>query len=77
MLLLIIAGIVALIFGILFLFSPEKLRAISERANQAINRSSAMLDEKVYKLRIGIGISMLISAALIFFTIYYLVKKYG
>jgi hypothetical protein len=36
-----------------------------------------MLDEKVYKLRVGIGISMLVSAALIFFTIYYLIKKYG
>jgi hypothetical protein len=73
---LILAGCVALLGGVLFLFSPETLQQLSSKVNTAINKMSIPIDEKVYKLRIGVGVSLLLVAGLLFFVVYYLTKKY-
>jgi len=74
---LILSGIVALLGGILFLFSPKTLHQLSSKINATINKMSVPIDEKVYKLRIGVGISLLLVAGLLFFIAYYLTKKYA
>ena len=74
---LILAGIVALLGGVLFLFSPKTLHELSSKVNTAINKMSVPIDEKVYKLRTGVGISLLLVAGLLFFIAYYLTKKYS
>lgn len=73
MLFLIFSGIIALVFGILFLCAPRTLRALSEKTNRAI----LALDERFLRLRIGIGVTLLISSILVLFVAYYLFKKYG
>ena len=74
---LILAGIVALLGGVLFLFSPKTLHELSSKVNTAINKMSVPIDEKVYKLRTGVGISLLLVAGILFFIAYYLTKKYS
>ncbi len=74
---LILAGIVALLGGILFLFSPKTLVQLSSKINAAINKASIPIDEKVYKLRIGVGISLLLVSGLLFFVAYYITTKYA
>ena len=74
---LILAGTVALLGGVLFLFSPKTLHQLSNKINATINKMSVPIDEKVYKLRIGMGVSLLLIAGLLFFIAYYLIKKYG
>lgn len=74
---LILAGIVAFCGGFLFLFSPKTLRQLNAKVNETINRMSVPIDEKVYKLRIGVGISLILVSAMFFFVAYYLTKKYG
>ena len=76
MLLLILAGIVAFFAGLLFIFSPKTLHELSNKVNTAINKMSVPIDEKVYKLRIGVGISLILIAGMFFFVVYYLSKKY-
>ncbi|MBU1923953.1 MAG: hypothetical protein KJ710_06850 [Candidatus Omnitrophica bacterium] len=73
---LILAGIIALLSGVLFLFSPKTLQQLSSKVNTVINKISVPVDEKLYKLRIGVGISLLLVAGLLFFIVYYLTKKY-
>lgn len=73
---LILAGTVSLVGGILFLFSPKTLQQLSSKVNTAINKMRFPIDEKVYKLRIGVGISLLLVAGLLFFIVFYLTKKY-
>ncbi|MBU0548185.1 MAG: hypothetical protein KKH57_05475 [Candidatus Omnitrophica bacterium] len=73
---LILAGIIALLSGVLFLFSPKTLQQLSSKVNTVINKISVTVDEKLYKLRIGVGISLLLVAGLLFFIVYYLTKKY-
>ena len=74
---LILAGIVALLGGILFLFSPKTLHELSSKINTALNKMSVPIDEKVYKLRVGVGISLLLASGLIFFVVYYITKRYS
>lgn len=74
---LILTGIVALLGGILFLFSPKTLHQLSNKINTTINKMSVPIDEKVYKLRTGVGVSLLLIAGLIFFIVYYLTRKYS
>jgi len=74
---LILAGIVALLGGVLFLFSPKTLHQLSSKVNTAINKMSVPIDEKVYKMRLGVGVSLLLVAGMLFFVAYYLTKKYS
>ena len=72
---LVIVGIVSLIFGILFLFFPQALRNLSAKTEKGLNKLCVSIDEKVYKLRIGTGISLILVSVLAFFVVYYLIKK--
>ncbi len=74
---LILAGIVALLGGVLFLFSPKTLHELSKKINTTMNKMSVPIDEKVYKMRLGVGVSLLLVAGLLFFVAYYLSKKYA
>ncbi|MDD5097401.1 MAG: hypothetical protein PHU59_02790 [Candidatus Omnitrophica bacterium] len=74
---LILAGIIALLGGMLFLFSPKTLQQLSSKINSTINKMSIPIDEKVYKMRLGIGVSLILIAGMLFFVVYYLTKKYG
>jgi len=74
---LILAGVVAFLGGILFLFSPKALHQLSDKVNTTINKLSVPIDEKVYKMRIGVGISLLLVAGMLFFVAYFLAKKYA
>ena len=74
---LILPGIVALLGGILFLFSPKSLRELSNKINIALNKMSVPIDEKAYKMRLGVGISLLLIAWMLFFVAYYLIRKYS
>jgi drug/metabolite transporter (DMT)-like permease len=74
---LILAGVVALLGGVLFLFSPKTLQQLSSKVNTAINKLSVPIDEKVYKMRLGVGVSLLLVAGMLFFVAYYLTRKYS
>ena len=73
---LILAGTIAFLGGVLFLFSPKTLHQLSSKINTTINKLSVPIDEKVYKMRLGVGISLLLIAGMLFFVAYYLTKKY-
>jgi hypothetical protein len=74
---LILAGAVALLGGSLFLFSPKTLHQFSDKLNSTINKISVPIDEKVYKMRVGVGISLLLIAVMLFFVAYFIAKKYA
>lgn len=63
---LILSGTVALLGGVLFLFSPKILHKLSNKVNTTINKMSFPIDEKVYKMKTGVGISLLLVAGLLF-----------
>jgi len=69
---LILVGILAFIFGLLFLFSPRSLENLSTQFNKVVS-----FEKKILELRIGVGISLLLASVLCFFVVYYLMKKYG
>lgn len=70
---LIFAGIVSFVFGVLFLFSPQSIRNLSDKANKIL----VHIDKKSYNLRVGIGVSLILVSGLTFFIVYFLVRKYG
>jgi len=74
---LILAGGVSLLAGVLFLFSPGTLHKLSNKINEELNKRFVPIDEKVYKMRVGVGISLLLVSVMLFFIAYYLAKKYG
>lgn len=63
MITMIIAGCVALLFGLLFLFNPRLLIRVSEWSN----RIFLYCDEKFYQYRFGLGISLILASLLFFF----------
>jgi hypothetical protein len=73
---LILAGVVSLLGGVLFLFFPKILQKLSSKVNTVINKMNIYIDEEAYKLRIGVGVSLLLIASLLFFVAYYLTRKY-
>jgi len=77
MIFLIFTGIVSFIFGMLFLFAPDKLREVGIKFNQMINKLTVSIDDKAYKLRTGIGVSLILSSVLILFVAFFLYKKYS
>ena len=66
-------GIVVLISGILFLFSPQTIRNLNAR----ISKTTGSIDEKFYSLRIGVGVSLILISILAFFTVFYLIRRYS
>lgn len=77
MLFLIFTGIVSLIFGILFLFSPKTIRSLNDQIKRLMDKIVYSIDEKIYNLRVGVGVSLILVSLLVFFTAYCLIKRYG
>ena len=65
---LVFSGVLAFIFGIMFILFPQGLRAIAEWTN----RLSANVDSGALKYRLGLGISLLLTSACLLFVAYYL-----
>lgn len=70
---LICAGIVALVFGIMILFFPRVIYRVSEK----VNKMSFHIDESIYALRAGVGVSLLLVAVMVLFVAYFMFRKYG
>ena len=67
------AGVVSLIVGVMFLFFPQTIRKMSDEMNKMLLN----LDQRLFEMRVGLGISLILVSAMAFFVIYYLKKKYG
>lgn len=74
---LILAGIVSFLGGVLFLFSPKTLQDLNKKVNSTINKITVPIDERVYELRVGVGVSLLLVSIMMFFIVYYITKKYS
>ena len=64
-------GWVSAVFGLMFLFAPRSLAKI----NSAVNKVLLDLDTVLYKMHIGIGISLCLVSFMAFFVAYYLSHK--
>ena len=73
MLFLKLVGWVSGIIGLMLLLTPNMLL----KANNVINKILMDVDSKVYKLRLGIGISLCLVSATMFFIVYYMAVKFG
>ena len=74
---LIYAGFVSLVFGILLLFFPQTLRRLSQKVDKVVNRFLVPVDEKVYKIRIIVGILAILASIMIYSVVFFLIRKYG
>ena len=72
-----LAGVIAFFGGVLFLFSPKVLQQFGNKINTTINKISVPIDEKAYKMRLGMGVSLLLVSGMLLFVAYYLAKKYA
>lgn len=70
---LIIVGILALIFGVLFLVSPNTISNLSKKLDKIVFN----LDKQAHELRVGMGVSLILISILAFFIAYYIMRKYG
>lgn len=70
---LIISGVIALIFGVLLLVSPEGAKKISLKVSTVVNN----VDNFIYKYNQGIGLSLILSGLTLLFVAYYLYKISG
>lgn len=66
------AGLISAVFGLMFLFAPNYLTKIANNVNKVL----LDLDSMLYKMRIGIGISLCLVSLLTFFMAYYIVHRY-
>ena len=64
-------GIVSIAFGLLFIFAPDKLRALNNRTSRLVSA----IEDSVFVYRLGVGISLLIASVLFFFVAYYIKLK--
>jgi len=71
---LIFSGILGLIFGILLLAIPGKLKKLEVKVNAFINRIIGDADSFIFKYNQGIGICFLMSGLTLLFVAYYLSK---
>ena len=67
MLAFVILGVIAVVFGFLFILAPRTLIHLSEMANKI-----CMTDDVAIRYRIGVGISLILVGALMFFIAFYL-----
>lgn len=63
----IIAGVVSLLFGVVFLFAPELLKRWSDQ----VNRQLAQLDQTLMQHRVGTGLCLLAIGIFCFASVYY------
>jgi len=74
---LIFVGVVSSIFGIIFLFYPGFLRRTNKSISSYMSKVLVNFDEKIYNLRVGIGVCCILVSVMAFYTVYYLIKRYG
>lgn len=65
-------GILAFVIGILLLLKPGTLKKINEASTKVVVR----LDNYAFSYRTGVGVSLLIASAFLFFMAYYISKRY-
>lgn len=56
-------ALVALVFGLLFLFSPQTLKKMNKKASQVISKT----DESFLKNRIAVGIILIVASLIMFY----------
>ena len=67
-----VAGTVALVVGLLLLLSPNSLRKLQDFFDKGV----VLFEKKLYNLRIGFGVSLLLVAGLCYFIAYYVYVRY-
>ena len=73
----IFSGVVALISGCLLLWAPKVLKSWNDRFVRRIAmEGSVSIDDIIYALRTGFGISLIFISILLFFVGYYLIERY-
>ncbi|MEW6075014.1 MAG: hypothetical protein AB1530_01770 [Candidatus Omnitrophota bacterium] len=72
-----LAGIVALTFGILLLCVPEMVFAASKKMNKKQDDTFISVDDHVRAFRVGVALSSILVSLVLFFTVYYLIVRYG
>ncbi|MDD5070833.1 MAG: hypothetical protein PHV17_08910 [Candidatus Omnitrophica bacterium] len=70
---LIFVGILSCITGILYLFFPETVRNLNNKANRVVFQ----FDAKLFNLRIGVGVSLLLISVMTLFVAFYLNEVNG
>ncbi|MBI3354911.1 MAG: hypothetical protein AABY79_03865 [Nitrospirota bacterium] len=63
MILIILIALLALIFGLLFLFSPQTLKKMNKKASQVISKT----DDAFLKNRVPVGIILLAGSLIMFY----------
>lgn len=56
-------AVIALIFGLLFLFSPQTLKKMNKKASQVISKT----DESFLKNRVAVGVILIIASLIMFY----------
>jgi hypothetical protein len=77
MLILKLAAWLSTILGLLFLFAPKTLLNLNKAVSSLLNKILLDVDAALYRSRLGIGISLCLSGATLFFILYYMTVKYG
>jgi|GEM_PF-1249243 len=73
----IFSGTVALISGALLLWAPKVLKSWNDSFIRRMAREgSVTIDDLIYALRIGFGVSLIFISIMLFFVGYYLIQKY-
>jgi len=73
MIYLIVVGILSFITGILYLFFPDTVRRLNDKANRVVFQ----FDAQLFNLRIGVGVSLLLISVMTFFVAFYLNEVNG
>lgn len=68
----IFVGILSLLLGFFLLFAPDALKKLNEFSAKMIQR----IDTLAFSYRIGLGISLVLVSAFMFFMAYYFARKY-
>ncbi len=63
MFIIIIIAVIALIFGLLFLFSPQTLKKMNKKASHVVSKT----DESFLKNRIAVGVILIVASLIMFY----------
>jgi len=65
-------GIISLLLGFFFLFAPDALKKLNEISAKMVQR----FDKLAFSYRIGLGVSLILVSAFMFFMAYYFARRY-
>lgn len=65
-------GIISFLLGFFLLFTPDALKKLNEMSAKMIQR----IDTLAFSYRIGLGVSLIIVSAFMFFMAYYFARRY-